>query len=80
MSAVILMPNFAQRGAPPGAAEVVRAVAEAVRRAIVRGGGYTAILDAARATNLAAEFPLLDHLVIAIVDAGIAAGRQGGGR
>jgi len=80
MSAVILMPNFAQRGAPPGAAKVVHAVAKAVRRTIARGGGYTAILDAARATNLAAEFPVLDRLVITIVDTGIAAGRRGGGR
>jgi hypothetical protein len=76
MRAEIIVPSFA----PPGAAEVVHAVAEAVRRAIVRGGGYAEILDAARATNLAAEFPLLDRLVITIVDTGIAAGRRGGGR
>jgi hypothetical protein len=78
MSAVILMPNFAQRGAPPGAAQVVHAVAAAVRRAIASNYGYSAILDAARAANREAEFPLLDQLVIAIVDTGIAAGRRGG--
>jgi hypothetical protein len=73
MSAVILMPNFAQRGAPPGAAEVVHAVAEAVRRAIASDYGYSAILDAARVANREAECPLPGRLVVTVVDAAIAA-------